>query len=52
MPREGAIIFRDLVGKLDVLRITCEKCGRAGQYAIPTNLTSLSKRPSASAQTH
>ena len=26
MPREGAIIFRDLVGKLDVLNIECEKC--------------------------
>jgi hypothetical protein len=23
MPREGAIIFRDLVGKLDVLNIEC-----------------------------
>jgi hypothetical protein len=23
MPREGAIIFRDLVGKLDVLRDKC-----------------------------
>jgi hypothetical protein len=23
VPREGAIIFRDLVGKLDVLRVEC-----------------------------
>jgi hypothetical protein len=30
MPRDGAIIFRDLIGKLDVLRIECPKCGRAG----------------------
>jgi len=30
MPRESAIIFRDLVGKLGVLRIECDKCGRAG----------------------
>jgi hypothetical protein len=32
MPRSGAIIFRDIVGKLTVLRITCDKCGRSGQY--------------------
>jgi hypothetical protein len=25
MPREGAITFRDIVGKLAVLRITCDK---------------------------
>jgi hypothetical protein len=30
MPRDGAIIFGDLIGKLDVLRIECTKCGRAG----------------------
>jgi len=29
MPRDGAIIFRDLIGKLDVLPIECAKCGRA-----------------------
>ena len=34
MPREGAIIFRDLVGKLDVLNIECEKCGRRGRYHL------------------
>ena len=28
MPREGAIIFRDLAGKLDALNIECNKCGR------------------------
>jgi hypothetical protein len=28
MPRDGAIIFGDLIGKLDVLRIECAKCGR------------------------
>jgi hypothetical protein len=30
MPREGAIIFRDLA----VLRIECEKCARSGQYRL------------------
>ena len=34
MPREGAIIFRDLVGKLDVLRSECYKCGRHGRYRL------------------
>jgi hypothetical protein len=34
MPREGAITFRDIVGKLAVLRITCDKCGRSGQYRV------------------
>ena len=27
MPRDGAIIFGDLVGKLDVLHVACDKCG-------------------------
>jgi hypothetical protein len=26
MPRDGAIIFSDLMGKLDVLYVHCEKC--------------------------
>ena len=30
----GAIIFRDVVGKLAVLRIECEKCCRSGQYRL------------------
>jgi hypothetical protein len=34
MPRDGAITFRDIVGKLVVLRITCDKCGRSGQYRV------------------
>jgi hypothetical protein len=34
MPREGAIIFRDLVGKLDVLDVECAKCGRRGRYHL------------------
>ena len=29
MPRDGAIIFGDLDGKLDVLAVACDKCGRA-----------------------
>ena len=34
MPRDGAIIFSDLIGKLDVLRVSCEKCGRDGCYSL------------------
>jgi hypothetical protein len=32
MPRGGAIIVRDIVGKLDV---ECDKCGRRGRYHPP-----------------
>jgi len=34
MPRDGAIIFRDLVGKLEVLNVECDKCGRRGRYRL------------------
>ena len=34
MPRDGAIIFRDLIGKLGSLRVTCGKCNRAGSYRV------------------
>ena len=34
MPRDGAIIFDDLTGKLDVLSVACDKCGRAGRYRL------------------
>ncbi|MGB6417990.1 MAG: hypothetical protein WBF50_15530 [Pseudolabrys sp.] len=34
MPRDGAIIFSDLIGKLDVLRVNCEKCARDGCYGL------------------
>ena len=34
MPRDGAIIFRDIVGKLAALRIICDKCRRSGQYRV------------------
>ena len=30
MSRDGAIIFADLIGKLDVLYVHCPKCSRAG----------------------
>src|SRR5262245_54761162 len=32
--RDGAIIFSDLIGKLDVVKVACGKCGRVGQYSL------------------
>jgi hypothetical protein len=34
MPCDGAILFRDIVDKLTILRITCGKCGRSGEYRV------------------
>jgi hypothetical protein len=34
MPRDGAIIFSDLTGKLDVLRVSCAICSRTGSYRL------------------
>ena len=34
MPRDGALTFGDLDGRLDVLRVACRKCDRSGQYPV------------------
>jgi hypothetical protein len=34
MPREGSLTSADLIGKLDVLRVECKKCGRSGRYRV------------------
>ena len=34
MPRDGAIIFSDLIGKLDLLRVACGKCEREDSYPV------------------
>jgi hypothetical protein len=34
VPREDAIMFGDLIGKLDMLRVECPKCGRSGRYRL------------------
>jgi hypothetical protein len=39
MPHEGAIIFSALIGKLDVLRVECPKCGRSGRYRLADLIT-------------
>ena len=41
MPRDGAIIFSDLIGKLDVLRVSCEKCARDGVTGSIVSLRSV-----------
>jgi hypothetical protein len=33
MPRTY-LVFGDIEGKLDVLRVECSKCGRAGHYGV------------------
>lgn len=34
MPRAGAIVFRDIVGKLEVIRVECDKCGPVRSYRV------------------
>jgi hypothetical protein len=34
MPCEGAMIFRDRVGKLEVLNIECDESGRRDRYHL------------------
>jgi hypothetical protein len=34
MPRDDSLTPRDLVEKLDVLRVECDKCGRSGRYRV------------------
>jgi hypothetical protein len=46
MPREGAIIFRDLFGKLDVLNVECDKCGRRGRYHLHRLMSTTVSTPS------
>jgi hypothetical protein len=32
--RDGVITFSDLAGRLEVLRVECERCGRHGRYPV------------------
>jgi ATP-dependent exoDNAse (exonuclease V) alpha subunit len=34
MSRDGSLTPADLIGKLDVLRVECEKCGRSATYGF------------------
>jgi hypothetical protein len=46
MPRDGATIFADLIGKLDLLRVACDKCGRDGCYGLNRSLSGVARTPS------
>jgi hypothetical protein len=35
MPARSYLIFGDIEGKLDVLRVECTKCARKGRYNVP-----------------
>ena len=45
MPRDGATIFADLIGKLDVLRVACENAGVMAATASPASLISGAAMP-------
>jgi hypothetical protein len=45
MPRDGAIVFADLIGKLDLLRVACDKCGRDGCYGLNRLLNAVVAMP-------
>ena len=34
MPGRSYLIFGDIEGKLDVLRVECTKCARKGRYSV------------------
>jgi hypothetical protein len=34
MPARSYLIFADIEGKLDVLRVECTKCPRKGRYSV------------------
>ena len=34
MPCDGSLTPADLLGKLNMLRVSCDKCGRAGLYRV------------------
>ena len=41
MPRDGAIIFSDLIGKLDMLRVTCASASATVATASPGSSISV-----------
>jgi hypothetical protein len=34
MPHSGSVTFADLIDRLEMLRVTCIKCGREGRYMV------------------
>ena len=47
MPRDGATVFSDLTGKLEVLRVSCDKCGRDGCYGLHRLIEKRGRVPAA-----
>lgn len=45
MPRDGATTFSDLIGKLDVLRLACDTCGRDGCYGLRRLIEKRGREP-------
>ena len=41
MPKSGSITLGDLAGRIELLRIECDKCGRKGQYRLMRLLREL-----------
>ena len=41
LPYDGSLTPRDLIEKLDVLRVECDKCGRSGCYRVITLAKSI-----------
>ena len=49
MPRDGSMTPRDLIGKLDMIRVECAKCDRRGQYQVLSAVGPARGVPSSSA---
>ena len=47
MPNDGATVFSDLTGKLEVLRVSCDKCGRDGCYGLHRLIEKRGRVPAA-----
>jgi hypothetical protein len=43
MARDGSLTPADLIGKLDVLRVECTKCCRAGRYQVDRLMRELGR---------
>jgi hypothetical protein len=41
MPRNGATIFSDLIGRLDAVQVSCDRCGRNGRYRLQSLIAEL-----------
>ena len=48
MPRDGAIIISDLIGKLDMLRVACASAGATVVTGCTVSLRSVAAMPSSS----